>query len=832
MNGPDAGTTECIHCGLPLPPEDSAHVREGFCCRGCKTVHGLLEAGGLEKYYELRDGPGMPIGDGNAKVDRHWIEPLRDALGEQPDGARLDLDIQGIHCAGCVWVIERVFERQAKQAGGGFLQLNPTLGRAEIQVDENFDLEQFVDEVEALGYRLGPAGEEDTSATDALLIRTGICMALAGNSMLFAASVYFGLREGPIYDLLNQMSYAAAALAVFIGGSVFIKAAWQGLRRGLIHLDLPIAIGIILAFAGSSYTYFLGSGEAEYLDTVTIFIALMLLGRYVQERVLEKNRRRLLRDDGVEGMQARRVEGDQVKLVRSVDIEEGDILFLGSGDLVPVDAVLIEAPRAPAVDAEGNATTPAEPGAEFSLDWIDGESRPRRFALGKLVPGGAFHVGSRPVRVRAATDFSSSPVTRLLRSMRRVDDEPVDWWQRISTAYVFGVFFAGITGFAYWTWAVDLLTGLEVATAVLVVTCPCAFGIATPLAYELVQSRLRRRGLFVRTRGFLDRLRTLERVVFDKTGTLTTGKLSLVHDEALAKLDPRTLEIVAALATASSHPKSQAVAAAIEDLEVKIPALPVEDHPGRGVGLVHEGLRHRLGAPRWAVAKTEHVEGVGAADVVYSVEGVPRLALETRERLRPDAVREVEALARRFEIFVLSGDAPERVLGITKELGLDADHALGGRDPEAKAAWLEEHDPTKTLMIGDGLNDSLAATTAAASGTPAIDRPFLASRCDFYFTTPGLAPIRESFEVADALRASLRVVLGFAVLYNVGAVVIAWAGFMQPWLAAVLMPSSSLASITYVLASLGPTGFAYDAAARRGTGSAGSRGEGLDALAR
>ena len=767
--------TECRHCGLPLPDDadgDARWIAEGFCCRGCRAVHQVLQAGGLQRFYELRGRRGVPVGELRLDESRPWLEALQGA-------PRCELDVQGMHCAGCVWLLEQVFERH----GSGRIEINPGLGRAHLDLGEGFDLPGFVDDVESLGYRLGPAGEDAPSGGDDLLLRVGICAALAGNGMFYAAATYFGLESGPVFDALNQLSFAAATLAVLVGGSVFIRAAWQALRRGLVHLDLPIALGVLLSYAGASWAFF-ARGEARYADTVTVFIALMLLGRWLRERVLHENRRRLLEDRGVHGLLTRRVEGGRPRLIRCVDVRPGDVLSLGRGDLVPVDVTL------------------EERGGAFSLDWIDGESEPRAFARGDRVPAGAFYVGAVALPVVAAEPFQASTVARLLRSTRRASSAGAGWWRRIATTWVVLVLLAAAGGFGVWWWLGSPAMALEVATAVLVVTCPCAFGIATPLAYELAHAQLRRRGLFVRSEDFLDRARLVSRVVFDKTGTLTTGRLRWEPrgDELEALGDAAA--VLAALAEASGHPKSRAVAEALEARGIA-PAvgLAVREEPGLGVSGEHEGVRYRLGAPGWA--------GDGEGDVLFGrVEGervVALASIQTTERLRPDAARELRELrARGYEVWVLSGDRPERVEAIAARAGVPAEQALAACDPDAKAAWLRAHDPERTLMVGDGLNDGLAATVAGCSGTPAVDRPFLASRCDFYFTTPGLGPVVDALRVAHRLRRTLRHVLTFAASYNVVAVGVALAGWMQPWLAAVLMPASSLTTLLYVAWAFSP----------------------------
>lgn len=780
----------CRHCELPLGPGSTA---DGFCCRGCAAVHGLLVEQGLDRYYQLRgDRAGLPAtdADGSGVRDRKWLEPLEARVRDAGDGraARLAVDVQGLHCAACVWLIQQLFDRRP---GALRLVVNPALGRADLLVRPDFPLRAFVEDVESFGYLLGPPRKLGAARSDDLLLRVGICLALAGNSMLFAAAIYLGLREGMLYRTLHDLELALATVAVWVGGSVFFRSAWQGLRRGLLHLDVPIALGIALAYAGSVWSFFFAGGRATYLDTVTVFVALMLVGRWLQERVLERNRMQLLANDGVDGLWARRVRDGALELVRCRDLGEGDLLLVAPGDLVPVDAIL-----------EGA-------GARFSTDWIDGESQPRDHAPGDLVPAGAFLASDAAVRLRATTAFEDSPLVSLLRAPRDRDaDGPRSgaWWQRVAGWYVVAVLGAAAAGFLGWGLATgDWVKAVEVTTAVLVVTCPCAFGIATPLAYELVQGGLRRRGLFIRTATFLDRARDVRRIVFDKTGTLTTGGLALEDPAALDALDDEARAAIHDLAARSTHPKSRAVVDALERAGRPLPALRLDvratEHAGRGLEATLGGARWRLGAPGWAAD-----DGVGAgADLVLGRDGATVLAATTTERLRPDAAVEVAALRDAgFALHVSSGDAGHRVASLGASLGLSPAQLLGEQTPAEKAAWIEAHDRGDTLFVGDGINDALAVDSASCSGTPAIDRPFMPARSDFYFVTPGLSPIRLSLRAASRLAQTVRRNLGFAVAYNVGAVGLAWAGVMAPWVAAVLMPLSSVVIIAATSRALGP----------------------------
>jgi Cu2+-exporting ATPase len=748
-------------------------------------VYQLLHSEGLERFYDLRGARGVPVPEAvGGTRDTKWLEAYEGQLSEGDGLCQVGMDLQGIHCAACVWLVQELFDKR----GGANIVVNPALGRVDMTIDTEFPLRDFVADVERFGYVFGPAIKKEDGAIDELLLRTGIAIALAGNTMLFAAAIHLGLAEGPLFVFMHQVSYALAVVSVLVGGSVFFRGAIEGLRRGVLHLDVPIAIGIALAFGGSSWSFFFGEARAVYFDSLTVFVALMLLGRFLTERALAANRRRLLSSDGAESLSTRRVANGRVELIRCTSVGEADELLIAPGDLVPVDARL---------DSET---------ATVSLSWIDGESRPRHLREGAIVPAGAFNVGRSALSVVAQEGFASSSLGGLLRSTRADDGEGYGrgrFWQRVSTVYVIGVLLAAGAGLAFWTFAQgDGMRGLEVAIAVLVVTCPCAFGIATPMAYELVLAGLRRAGLFVRRAGFLDRARRVKKIVFDKTGTLTTAALELEDPTALGRLDEAARAALYDLSARSSHPKSEAVKRALDDRGLALrPEVAVLEHPGQGLEAAIDGHLYRLGAPGWLLPADEARQLDD--DLVFVVDHELCARLSTREKLRPDAEREIARLSEDgYELSILSGDDSGRVQRMARELGIPEARAVGDQRPEDKAAWVRAHDDGDTLMVGDGINDAMAVDGAFCSGTPAIDRPFMPARSDFYFVTPGLGPLTLALRASGALAHVVRRNLTFAVLYNVGAVSLAWAGLMQPWVAAVLMPTSSLLILAFTTWSL------------------------------
>lgn len=755
----------CAHCGLPSGGEP-------FCCTGCENVHALLQAGELSRYYAIRGGTGVPVDASRRAPDYKWAEQL--ARGQEQEArACYDLDVQGLHCSACVWLIEQLFE---KQRGSQVLDVNPALGTVHITAGEGFSLVDFATRLSAFGYTLGPKKKEQPKEHDALLLRLGICLAIAMNAMSFAFATYAGLSAGLVYDVMTRTGWVLSLLSVLIGGSVFFKSAWRGLRHGVVHLDTTIALGTLLAFAASTWSYFAG-GKAHYFDTISVFVALMLVGRFVQERILRRNRAELLAADDASNLLTRRINANGVsEIVRAGDLAVGDTLVLCRGDLLPVAAVLRDSR------------------AEMSLDWISGEAEPQAFAQGTTVPAGAFLASRNAAHLECAEEASSSRLQDLLRQPRVRDPwgaRTTSFWQAFSRYYVFGVLAVAAFGFALsYVWGRGVIGALDVSTAILVVTCPCAFGIATPVAYELVQAGLRRAGLYVRSAGFLDRAAMVRHVVLDKTGTLTTGALSLSHasKQLIGQLSDNDRTVLGALASASSHPKALAVHAILAQREVM--GLELDEITGMGIeGRMH-GKVFRLGRPNWVCALSEEMVDRAPSDLAFGT-ATQFVPLQTEETLRKDAPSEVKALKQAgYRISVLSGDQDDKVKQVAETIAADAWY--GEHDPEAKAAWIEQHDRGDVLFIGDGVNDAIAINRATTSGTPAVDRPFVVARADFFFVTPGVAPIRIALRAAQVLRrVTLRNAV-FAVSYNAGAVALCLAGWMTPLHAAVLMPVSSL----------------------------------------
>ena len=765
----------------------------GFCCSGCAYVFRLVHEHGLAGYYRLKDAVTQPADTAVFEPrDHSWLaEAQRGAEAAAGGPPALMLSLQGVSCAGCVWLIERLFQ---EQPGARDIFVNAQLGSMRIRwVPGPFSAAGFARKLQAFGYLVGP---DDPQRADpesrGLLVRLGLCAAFALNVMLFALPAYFGMDRSFAYaGLFGVLCLGFATLSFMVGGSYFLGRALQALRMGVMHIDLPIAVGILGAYSGSLFGWLTGRPRFVYFDFVSTFIFLMLVGRWAQVAAVERNRRRLL---GRQPAPPRVRVGDNgsTREVRPEDLRPGDAFRVPSGRTIPVASRMISAE------------------ALFSLASINGESEPRILRAGQTVPAGAVNVGREECRVESLETWKESLLARLLEPGERPGWRHA-FLERIVRGYLVGILVTAVAvGIAWWVRTGDAPRTWSVVTAVLVVSCPCAIGLAFPLADEMATAALRRRGVFVRENDLYGKLPAVRRLVFDKTGTLTLETPALRNIGEIPKLDGEGRSALLSLVRDSAHPVSQCL---LESLLASGPAEPlpgeVRETIGFGLQLDSGGRRWSLGRPGWrgqagVAGQAPPAPGADSeTDAEFTCDGRAVARFRFADTVRADARREVGAWVRRgYGVFILSGDRVEKVEKMAAELGLPADHAVAGRGPREKARWLEENDGARTLMLGDGANDGLAFDRALCRGTPVIHRGLLEGKADFYYLGRGIGGIRSLFEISAMRRRTHTIILVFSVAYNVLAVGLAAAGRMSPLVAAILMPANSLTTLALVSAGM------------------------------
>jgi Cu2+-exporting ATPase len=766
----------CIHCGTPFRP--TAH-RPDFCCAGCQFVHDLIARNGLGQFYDLQEGGVPPVQSlVFQKRDYTWLEELaRDSAGT------LTLDVQGLSCLGCAWLIERLFSRQP---GALSIHVDPTLGQLALRWQPGvFDPVAFARELQTFGYLVGPPDHTAAPASRALNLRLGLCGALAMNTMLFTFPRYFGMREdfefAPLFD---RLSLLLGTLSLLIGGSYFFIRTWRSLQQRVLHIDLPISLGLLAAYAGSVVAWTRGAHGFVYFDFVSTFTFLMLAGRWLQQKAIERNRRQLLSAQAAPPPVRDAVSGE--KLDASA-IVAGTAFAVDPGHAVPVRSRL-----------ESDAAT-------LGLEWISGESESVTARRGRIVQAGAVNCSQSAITLEALEPWSESLLAKLLRITPGAAPRNLPL-ERFLRGYVVTVVIIAALGFSGWWVATGaLLPALQVLISVLVVSCPCASGVAIPLASDLAASRLRRLGVFIRNSELWAKLDRVRSVIFDKTGTLTLEAISLLNPEALRALTGDQRSVLLALVHDSRHPVSGCLREQLLADAVTPTALEVEETIGFGVEAEHSGTTWRLGRPDW---KTPALRAGGTpvsrGDCVFTRDGEVLAVFRFGEEARADAVEEVHALEHSGRrVFILSGDRRAKVETMADHLQLPREQCRAEMSPEQKAEWIERFDAHDTLYLGDGANDSLAFDAAWCSGTPAVDRGLLEQKADFYFLSRGLGGVRALLSTAATRRRVVRAVVAFAIAYNVVAIALSLAGRMSPILAAVLMPASSLVSLAIVVAGSG-----------------------------
>lgn len=775
----------CLHCGQHV---DVGMLHYPYCCSGCQFAYQFLNEQGLSDFYALRSDTGIPIGETDLLGEGllNWVDAaLKERHLKQGELSELKCELQGIHCSACVWLIEKLFHRLE---GAGEIILNPSTGALVMRFDQDkLDVRRYLADLWKIGYRTAPIGGiQTTPQLDRLFIRFGVSFALTMNSMMLSLSTYFGLGaldEPFLYSLFMWANWILTCLNVIVGGFVFIHSAAFALKNKILHLDLPIAVGIILTFSGSTWAFFGNRESAVYFDTVNVFITLMLLGRILMRRVVEQNKKRLLNEGGMDRIFVRTLASDNtLKTVPMAHIAASDQILLVRGDIVPVDAILQE---------DGS----------FSYEWINGESQSLTLEKGVMVHAGAIYVGRKPLWVTAQNVALNSKLTRLLASSQEQDGSwNIPLLPNLSSYYVVGVMVLASLGF-YLYQSVSVQRGLDVAIAILVVTCPCALGLAMPLAIDGALANLRKLGFFVRRVDFLQRLLQVQRVVFDKTGTLTLSE-PCVDESCLIELSQEDMAVCYQMALSSNHPKSKAIAAYLKGFIEQFSMnsqLSVEEHEGLGLQAFANGYDYRLGS---SVFTNQSPMG-HSKDVLFTKDGQLLQSFSFVEQLKYDVKQECEKLRQAgYALYLLSGDNQERVETIAHQLHISNGNCFFNQTPEEKAEVVNRLDHQDTLMIGDGINDSLAFEKAYCRGTPAAHRPTLPNKADFYYWGVGIGPLMDMVLMVRRLKWVLRRNLIYALSYNVLAVGLSFAGYMTPIMAAILMPSSSILIVFLTLFSM------------------------------
>lgn len=682
-----------------------------------------------------------------------------------------EIAVPTIHCGSCVARIERLL---ARLPGVERARVNLSTKRVTVAW-RGATPPPLVATLKDAGFEIH-LHDTDNGVRDGTLRELVRALAVtgfaSGNIMMLSVGVWSGADAGT-RDLFHWLSAALALPALVYSGRVFFRSAWQAVRRGRTNMDVPISIGVLLAFGMSLYET-IRHGPHAYFDAAISLLFFLLVGRTLDHMMRERARTAVkgLARLAARGASVLRPNGTQHYLPVD-ELRPGMTIALAAGDRVPVDARVVAGQ------------------SELDVSLVSGESLPLAVGPGALLRAGTLNLMA-PLTIEATAAADGSFLAEMMRMMEAAEGGRTAYRRiadRAAGLYAPVIHVTAFATFAGWMVATgDVHFAITTAIAVLIITCPCALGLAIPMVQVVAARRLFDRGIMVKDGGALERLAEVDHVVFDKTGTLTLGSPKLIGGNAI---EPGLLAVAAAMASRSRHPYSLAIAA--EGKSLNLPGVVLDDlREQAGAGL--EGRTGssvwRLGRPDWALAAGDPSPGV-----VLSENGRVCCCFTFEDALRPGAQMAVATLkARGTPVEILSGDHEDNVGMIAASLGVSW-HA--GVSPAGKVAHLAAlaSKGTRVLMAGDGLNDTSALAAAHVSMATAAAADIGRNAADIVFLRDDLAAVPEAIEIARAARSLVHQNLVLAVVYNLLAVPVAIAGFVTPLMAAIAMSGSSIVVI-------------------------------------
>nr|WP_229738105.1 heavy metal translocating P-type ATPase [Sinisalibacter lacisalsi] len=701
--------------------------------------------------------------------------------GNGQEAKRIMLSLPTAYCAACIVGVEGSLQQLE---GVRSARVNLTLKRATIEADHEVEAQTLADFLTSIGYEAYEldSGVLSTTATEKnsrdLLMRMGVAGFGMMNVMLLSIAVWSGATDAT-RDLFHWVSAAISLPIVAFSGQPFFKSAWASLRVGRLNMDVPISLALILASSLSIYET-ANSGKHAYFDAAIMLTFFLLAGRYLDHRTRAVARSAAEELAALEVPRAHRVLADGKEEVVSVnEIAVGDLVRVVPGARVPVDGMI--------EDGE----------SEVDRSLLTGESLPVFAGPGEMLSAGEVNLtGPLVVRVAAAgKDTSLHRMADLVALAETSRNKYTSLADKAAKLYSPLVHLLALTAFLAWMWisAGDVRLSLNIAVATLIITCPCALGLAVPAVTTAASGKLFKQGMLLKSSTATERLAQVDHVVFDKTGTLTEGKPRL---DNLGDHTPEDLAVALALAQGSSHPLAQAIVNAAQEEGIRAARIAeAREVPGHGIEAIWSGQPVRLGRAEWLGAK-----GIDRTATYLKVGKRPAVAFTFTDNLREGAAEAVAALKKQgMKVTLISGDAPAAVQDVAFRLGIEDYRAA--MLPEDKVAAVEAlaAEGRHVLMVGDGLNDTAALAAAHVSISPATALEATRVVSDIVLLGRSLEPIGGS--VALSRSATRRIQENFAISagYNVIAVPIALFGFATPLAAALAM---SLSSITVSLNAL------------------------------
>lgn len=787
MSPAQPATVPCFHCGLQC----SSHERieqddHRFCCVGCRTVYSLLRGGPLDGYYSESISPTDRIRPefGDPEKFAFLDNPeIADRLRQFSDGniSRLTLSLPQIHCASCIWLLER-----APELSDGIQRAEVNFPAKELMVildESKLTLRGLVELLSSLGYeptlRLDSGGEQSISRSietgrRSLHLKIGVAGFVFGNTMLLSFPEYLTGStnvEPEIARLIGVVSIVLSLPVLLYAGNGYFRSAWIGLRNRSLNIDVPIVIGALALFFQSVYEILSVTGTG-YLDSLSGLIFFLLLGRLFQEKTysalsFERDYRSFF------PLSAQRIAAGKTESVALDSLSVGDRLMIRHGELVPADAALISGT------------------GELDYSFVTGESETQHCHPGDKVLAGGRQCGGA-IEIELIHNVAQSYLTRLWSSeslktdQRRPSKTLADHAAQYFTP---AVLLIALLAFFYWL-SEGIAVAINAATATLIVACPCALALTAPFAHGAGLRLLARAEIFVKNAKALERLSQITDIVFDKTGTLTN---SVAARPAGQQLSEYNQTLARSLARHSSHPASRAVTQACGG-SVVFDIAEFSETPGGGISALVDEREVRLGSRKFVRVSAAAPEG----DVYLSVDGQVIGVFSLPAELRDGIHTTTEALRRDYSLTLLSGDS-DRQKELMQTIFTGREPQVYSVSPSEKMEFIKglSESGKVTMMVGDGLNDA-GALAAAEIGVALCDQQNgFSPASDLIINDSALTSLPAALRFSKRIRTVILAGFALSLSYNIAGLTFAVAGELTPVVAAILMPLSSITVVAF-----------------------------------
>ncbi len=775
---------ECSHCHLEF--DESVMIVDGehyFCCNGCQGVFHLLSDSGLESFYEKTANTKLTPQTAQYEDSDNFNSPAfydRFVTTNSEGFQEVSLVIEGIHCAACVWLNEKALH---KMDGVIEAHINYTNNKARITwADHTVKLSKIIDMIRAVGYNAFPydPSSQELSANRQrkdYYLRMAVATFASMNIMWVAVAQYAGYFTGITQDvktILNIAEWVLATPVLFYSGWVFFKGAYFGIKNRVVNMDILVATGASLTYVYSIYITLVEDGEA-YFDSVAMIITFVLFGKFLE--VLSKKNAADTLDIMSKQIPAEVsvIENGEMRLMNINDVEVGSIVLLKAGEKIAIDGEVME--------GEGSVD-------ESSLT---GESDPIFKRSGDSLVSGTTSIDAI-LQYKTTKDFAHSTISNLVSLLEnsmskkpKIEQMANRLSEHFSTTILALSF---LTFVVWWLWSHDFETSFIVGISVIIIACPCALALATPVATLVGLGLGAQRGILFKEAAQLETMAKADILVLDKTGTITKGKPEVIHVNELHVFDR---ELLYSLVSTSNHPIAKGIANYL-DIEVSSTLDEVKQLHARGISAQSDARELLGGNARLMQEHNIEVNFQSAHSLFFfAIDGVVHAIFELSDVAKEDSYKAIEAIKKSgIEVMMLTGDHEASAYKIANDVGISTVHH--SLTPEQKAALIEQmqQEDKVIIMAGDGVNDILALANANIGIAMGNGSDIAIEVSDVVLLGDNLTALSEAFTISKMTFKLIKQNLGLSLLYNAITIPLAMAGYIIPLIAAISMSISSL----------------------------------------